>query len=60
MRVKMLKTRDPNKVPNGSVGFAYDDITLPGLHAALFGGDILVYVYPDEVEEYEGKDGGAL
>ena len=57
MKVKMLKTKSPDEIPNGTIGYVCDgrDIHEPGLHAVYFAFDKIAYVYSDEVsvlEEY--------
>lgn len=47
--VRMLKTLSPAEVPNATIGVAYDDVTTPGLHRAMFNG-YTVFVYGNEVE----------
>uniref|UniRef100_A0A6H1ZJP0 Uncharacterized protein n=1 Tax=viral metagenome TaxID=1070528 RepID=A0A6H1ZJP0_9ZZZZ len=49
--IKMLKSLDEEKIPNGSIGeiFSGDDITKSGLHLAFFNG-YQCFVYPSEVE----------
>lgn len=60
-RVRMLKTRAPDKIPNGSIGEVRPiwrgkpgKIYERGLSAVIFGKHV-AYVYPDEVEVVEDK-----
>lgn len=51
-RVKMLKTRAPKKIPNGSIGgvIGPKDIRKYGLHLVEFDCGFAAFVTPDEVE----------
>jgi len=52
MKVKMLKTLEPDNIPNGSIGEAFGNVNEPGLHLCLFDG-FLAIVFRHEVELIE-------
>ena len=52
-KVRMIKTLDPETLPNGITGVTFDpDIKSPGLHMAVFRG-WMVFVFQHEVELVE-------
>ena len=48
-KIKIIKTLDPVKIPEGSIGTTFADISKPGMHIAFFV-EYTIFVYSNEIE----------